>query len=177
MTEELLQVYDEQGNPVEPLSRSIVHQKPVQHWHGVVNVWLVNANGELMVSKRSENVGGNPGKWQTYFGGHVPAGMTHIETAVKELEEEIGLTINPDSLHIIDKGQFTNDDHLHFYESYALLYEGNPEGLNFADGEISAAKWMSMDEYQQARTDNPEQWCNACNEQNQLKIKEWLKLM
>lgn len=175
MAEELLQVYDEQGNTIKPLPRSVVHQKPVKHWHGVVNVWLVNKAGQLMVSKRSETVGGNPGKWQTYFGGHVPAGMTHKETAVKELEEEIGLTVNLDKLHLIDKGQFANEDHLHFYESYAYLFEGKPEDLNFSDGEISEAKWMSMEEYEHARTVNPEQWCNGCSDENRLRIKEWSK--
>lgn len=172
--DELLQVYTESGDMIEPLPRSVVHKKPVEHWHGVVNVWLVNIAGNLLVSKRSSNVSGNPGKWQTYFGGHVPARMSHSGTAVKELEEEVGLKIDPTELHLIDKGQFANDDHLHFYESYAYLFNGSPEELEFTDGEISAAKWMSMIEYQQARTDHSEQWCNACNEDNQKRIKEWL---
>jgi isopentenyldiphosphate isomerase len=173
--DELLQVYNESGDMIEPLPRSVVHSKPVKYWHGVVNVWLVNNAGELMVSKRSGYVSSNPGKWQTYFGGHVSAGMTHIKTAVKELEEEVGLKIDSTDLYLIDKGQFANDDHLHFYESYAYLFNGSPEELEFSDGEISEARWMQMSEYQQARTDHPEQWCNACNEENQNRIKYWLK--
>lgn len=172
--DELLQVYNESGDIIEPLPRSVVHQKPVEYWHGVVNVWLVNRDLQLMVSKRSESVGGNPGKWQTYFGGHVPAGLSHSETAVKELQEEIGLTIEPDKLHLIEKGQFSNEDHLHFYESYAYLYNGSPDDLTFSDGEIVQAKWFSIDDYWRAKTAYPEQWCNACNEENQKRIKEWL---
>lgn len=172
---ELLQVYNQHGDAIDPLPRDIIHQKPVKHWHGVVNVWLVNKSGDLMVSKRAETVSGNPGKWQTYFGGHVLAGMSHIETAVKELEEEVGLKIDPSELHLIDKGQFANDDHLHFYESYAYLFNRSPEELEFTDSEISEARWMKMSEFQQARTDHPEQWCNACNEENQRRITLWLE--
>lgn len=175
MQEELLQVYDAEGNVIEPLPRSVVHEKPVKHWHGVVNVWLVNKSGDLMASLRSKTVDGNPGKWQTYFGGHVPAGMTHLEAAAKELNEEVGLNIDLVRINLIDKGKFENEDHLHFYESYAYLFDGQPEDLNFKDGEIVEAKWMSMNEYEQARTEQPEQWCNACNEKNQELIKEWLK--
>lgn len=175
LNEELLQVYDQQGNPIDSLPRSVVHQKPVSHWHGVANVWLVNKAGQLMVSKRSESVSGNPGKWQTYFGGHVPAGMSHRETATKELREEVGLDIVPDNLQLIDKGQFSNEDHLHFYESYAYLYDGTPADLNFNDGEISEVKWMDMDKYWQEITNQLEQWCNGCDKENQHRIKNWLK--
>lgn len=173
--EELLAVFDSRGNVIEPLPRSIVHRKPVQYWHGVVNVWLVNNAGELMVSKRGDHVGGNPGKWQTYFGGHLPAGLSHIETAVKELQEEIGLDIKSEDLHLIDKGQFANEDHFHFYESYAYLFNGQPKDLNFVDGEVSQAQWMSMEEYENARMVNPEQWCNECSPESQQQIMEWLK--
>lgn len=174
MNDELLQVYDEQGNANKPLPRSIVHTKPVKHWHGVVNVWLVNSSGQLLVSKRSETVSGNPGKWQTYFGGHVPAGLTHKQTAVKELQEETGLTIDLDELYLIDKGQFANEDHLHFYESYFYLFNDQPKNLRFTDGEVAEAKWLTMAEYNQDKSDNPENWCNGCSEENQQRIKDCL---
>lgn len=175
MQEELLQIYDESGNVIEPLPRSVVHERPVKHWHGVVNVWLVNKAGHLMVSLRSKSVSGNPGKWQTYFGGHVPAGKSHLETVAKELSEEVGLNIDLMKINLIDKGKAENEDHLHFYESYAYLFNGNPGDLKFTDGEVVEAKWMSMDEYEQALTEQPEQWCNGCNKKNQELIKEWLK--
>ena len=79
------------------------------------------------------------------------------------------------NINLIDKGKFENEDHLHFYESYAYLFDGQPEDLKFADGEIAEAKWMSMEEYELARTVQPEHWCNGCNEKNQELIKEWLR--
>ncbi len=173
--EELLQIYDEQGNILEPLPRSVAHQKPLIHWHGVVNVWLVNNDGDILVTKRSEVVAGNPGKWQTYLGGHLPAGLDHKTTAVKELQEEVGLSVNPDNLFLIDKGKATSPGHLHFYESFAYLFNGTPNDLTFNDGEIVDAKWLSMEHYNKERMDNPEFWCNGCNEENQERIKSWLQ--
>ncbi len=171
---ELLQVYDEDGAVLAPLSRAEVHAKPLQHWHGVANVWLVNRRGEIIVSKRSTRVGGNPGKWQSYFGGHVSAGLTHREVAVKELAEEAGLEINGADLYLIDKGKRASADHLHFYESYAFLYEGDISELDFADGEVSEAKWLSLDEYERESKERPDEWCNDCDQENQSRIRQWL---
>lgn len=171
MQEELLQIYDESGNPTTALPRSVAHAKPIKEWHGVVNIWLVNEKAELLVSKRSETVSHQKGKWQTYFGGHIPWGLTHKETAVKELEEEIGLKIKPEDLHFIDAGKFANEDHLHFYESYAYIFLSPLNSLNFTDGEISETKWMSMEDYSEESQNHPEQWCSGCSPDNQKRIR------
>ena len=73
-TDELLECFDLQGNPIERKSRQEIHTKPYIIWHGVSNIWVLNNLGSTLCSKRAETVSGNPGKWQTYFGGHAKAG-------------------------------------------------------------------------------------------------------
>lgn len=89
--DELLQCFDENGNPSEVRTRAEVKQDPPRWWYDTARVYVVNDKAQLMVSKRAEGLSGNPGKWQTYFGGHVGAGTTHKETAQRELEEEAGI--------------------------------------------------------------------------------------
>ena len=45
--EELLQCYDEHGNPALARPRSIVKTKPYRYWYGVTKIWVVNDNVRL----------------------------------------------------------------------------------------------------------------------------------
>ncbi|MDA1038512.1 MAG: NUDIX domain-containing protein [bacterium] len=173
MQEELLQCFDEFGNPSEVQARTEIKAHPEKYYCGVVNVWLVNDQAQLLCSKRSGWVSGNPNKWQTYFGGHVTAGMSFKETAVKELEEEIGLRINENDLFFVAKGK--DETHHQFFESYALRFNGSPDDLSFTDDEIVDAKWLDMDEYWKDRELNTDQWCNNCRPEQQVVIKKWIR--
>ncbi|MFA5248204.1 MAG: NUDIX domain-containing protein [Patescibacteria group bacterium] len=170
--EEILECFNEKGNIIESHTRQEIHTKPIPYWHGVVNVWLVNEKSQLLCSKRSDNLSGNPGKWQTYFGGHVKAGKTFKESANSELDEEVGLKIDNSKLCFIEKG--TRATSKHFYESYAYLFLGNTEDLKFNDGEIAEVKWFDMKEYWKLKEAQPDKWCNSCSLENQKKIKQCL---
>lgn len=172
MQDEQLQCFNENGNPSGAQLRTEVKAHPEKYYCGVANIWLVNDLGQLLVSKRSDWVSGNPGKWQTYFGGHVTADMSFKETAVKELEEEAGLNISKNDLFLVSKGK--DEAHRRFFESYVLRFNGSPEDLSFTDDEIVDAKWMDMDTYWKDRGSNPDMWCNSCRPEQQTIIKEWI---
>lgn len=170
---ESLACFDEQGKAIEPHTRKEVHQEPLKYWHGVVNIWLINKQGQMACSLRSKTLTGNPDKWQTYFGGHVKAGLTYKEAAAMELDEEIGLKINPAKLFLIKAGKW--EPSKHFFESYAYHFDESLDKLNFNDGEIVEAKWVSFEEYNLDSQNNPDKWCNGCSLENQELIKDWLK--
>jgi 8-oxo-dGTP pyrophosphatase MutT (NUDIX family) len=172
-SEELLQCYDEAGNPTDVKTRGEIKKNPGKYWCGVTNIWFVNDNTELLCSKRSEGLSGNPGKWQTYFGGHVPAGMGFRETALKELEEEVGLRFKDQDLFLVHRGR--DDVNKKFFESYAVRFNGQPSDLSFTDGEVTEAKWMTLNEYVADQAQHPELWCNGCRPERQEVIREWAK--
>lgn len=159
MKEELLKCFNKDGSEVEPKTRGEVHKKPLTIWHGVVGIWICNSGGKILCTKRSPNCEGNPDKWQTYLGGHVLANQTFGETAVKELYEEVGLTIKESDLHLTLSDK--REDCMHFYKMYALLIEeADSNKLKFIDAEISEYKWFSFEEYTSSKNYNPENWCN-----------------
>lgn len=145
---------------------------PRQYWCGVSNIWVVNASGQLLCSKRSYQTA-NPGKWQTYFGGHVPVGLSFRQNAVKELQEEIGITVTEEDLFLIAEGN--NLEHKQFFESYVILYNGAAVDLSKTDKEITDVNWMNMDDYWKDKEANPENWCNQCRPDNQKLILQWLE--
>lgn len=84
--DELLNVYDAQGRPVGARRRAEAKASglPV----GAVNVLLVNARGEVLLQRRPEDKE-NGGRWDKSVGGHVSAGESFDETAVREAGEEL----------------------------------------------------------------------------------------
>ena len=170
--EELLQCYDQNEVPTTGKPQSEVKQIPARWWFAVARVWLVNDAGEILCSRRAETLSGNPGKWQTYFGGHVAEGESILLTAQRELQEEAGISKPLSEFHLIQKDRI--DEKKVFFESYAVRFNGQPSDLHFSDQEVMEAKWFSMENYASEKEAHAEQWCNSCTEENQAAIREWL---
>ncbi|HET8574814.1 MAG TPA: NUDIX domain-containing protein [Candidatus Paceibacterota bacterium] len=171
---ELLAVFNEKKEAVDPLSRSVVHREPLKHWHGVVQIWIIDSGCRLLCSKRSLSNEGNPGKWQTYFGGHVRAGDSFEETAMRETEEEIGITIPKEKLHFLFESKY--EPGKHFSEAFVYIFDPKKDVLKFNDGEVSETKWLTFSAYRALEVKNPSEWCNPCNENVQKKIEELIEV-
>ncbi len=171
--DEMLQIFDEEGNRTDALPRAIANAEPRKHWCGVVNVWLVNAQGEVLCSKRADTLSGNPGKWQTYFGGHVKAGQSFVDAAISEMDEEVGVQIDPKKLFLVSKA--ARPQYLRHFESYAYPFDGEISALTFNDGEIVDSKWMSIPKYLKDRETNPDHWCNGISEESKASLEEWIR--
>lgn len=62
-------------------------------YHLVVHVWLMNSNGEFLLTKRTPNKG-FPNMWAT-TGGSALAGDDSLTAALREVKEETGLIADP----------------------------------------------------------------------------------
>lgn len=173
--DELLQCFDETGKPTEARLRKEVKTEPYRWWCGTATVWVVNDQGEIMVSRRSDTVPSNAGKWQSYFGGHVESGRSYLDTAQKELAEEAGLVFPPEAFYWM--AAVRNDAKMIHAQRFALRFNGSSEDLRFTDGEVSEARWMRMEEQWTAFQAHPEIWCNGCSPEFQEVIGTWLKSM
>ena len=88
---ELWDVYDAERRLT---GRTIVRGAPLgpDDYVVVANVWMRNASGQWLVTKRSAGKS-QPFKWEPP-GGHVQAGETSLEAAVREVYEETGIRLN-----------------------------------------------------------------------------------
>ncbi len=64
-------------------------------WCRSVHVWIINPRGELYLQQRSMKVINNPGKWSESGGGYIDGDKSEEETVASELQEELGITIDP----------------------------------------------------------------------------------
>lgn len=142
---ELWDVLDTDGNKTGRL-----HQrgKPMQDGdcHLVVQVWITNSKGELLISKRSNNVTGWANLWQT-TGGAAVCGLDSLQNALKETGEEIGILLNPDCGTIFKnyKTPHTNDGGTTIFDVWLFRQEFDIADVVLAPEETCDAMWASVD--------------------------------
>ena len=103
-------------------------------------VWFLNSKGEMLVTQRhpSKKAGG---LWE-FVGGGVLAGETTTQAAVREVKEEIGVSMTPNELSLLHVYRNRN----YFMDIYLVKKDFNIQSLVLDENETVAAKWVSKDE-------------------------------
>ncbi len=132
MSNELLDVYDEDGNFVEALPRSVVHEQGL--WHRTTHCWLIKKPNSMLFQMRSNNLKDNPGKLYTTASGHVGAGEELKDALKREVEEELGAVLDTHNAELIHEGKyradFTTTDGKEFHDRalfHVFLLDTNKE--------------------------------------------------
>ena len=104
---EYVDIWSDEGIPTgEQRLKDEAHQKGL--FHPTVHVWMYSRKGEILLQQRGKHKETFPGFWDVSVAGHVMAGEDILEAAVREVEEEIGLTINSSQLLKIDERKNIN---------------------------------------------------------------------
>ncbi len=160
MSEELFDLYNENNESlgiVKP--RSEVHRDG--DWHRVVHIYVRNKAGQFLVHRRSPKKDLAANTWDTRFGGHIQAGHDYDETAVREIEEEIGLQVSINDLIVggmRDYNGETNKEHAKFY---FYNFNGDIKDLRFNDNEVMMVEWMSADEIRESMIHKTRDWAGS----------------
>lgn len=89
---EIFDVVNESDRVIGQISRREAH-KNSGIIHRSVGIGILNAHGEMFLQKRSSTKDTEPGKWTISCSGHVSVGQYYLETAHRELLEELGIDI------------------------------------------------------------------------------------
>ncbi len=95
--DEHIDIVDAHGNPTgDSKLKDIIHQKG--YYHHTAHVWFYTKNGEVLLSQRSAKKTICPLMWDVSVAGHIDAGETIKQAAIRETKEEIGLSISENDL-------------------------------------------------------------------------------
>ena len=148
---EFIDVLDENGKKLGIVrNRELVYKNG--DWHRTVHVWLLNSKNELLIQKRASNKETFPNLWAISIAGHVRSGEDAIGAALREIKEEIDLTVSPDMLiHLFDikRKQIHNNGFLNVHDTvYLLKYDLDINKAKLQKEELSEIKFIDYLEFE-----------------------------
>ena len=90
---EFFDIINEAGEPIgQTVERSIAHAQGIRH--RTAHIWIIRemeGRIQVLLQKRSTEKDSFPGRFDTSSAGHVQAGDEPLESALRELFEELGI--------------------------------------------------------------------------------------
>ncbi len=156
--EELLAVLDDNGSIVkgESVSRTEAHDNGILHGASHIFIYRLSESGniEFLLQKRSPNKDSYPGCLDISSAGHIEYGMDFLDTALKELHEELGLEVNADELYEAFSQHFHKIDEFHgeifdnreINKIYLLKKDVDITKCVLQKEEVSEVLWLDSEE-------------------------------
>jgi isopentenyldiphosphate isomerase len=95
--DELIDIVDKYGNASGLTApKSEIHKEG--HYHHTSHLWLFNLNEEVLLQQRGALKSIHPLLWDVSVAGHIDAGETPEQAAIREAKEEIGIELAEDDL-------------------------------------------------------------------------------
>ena len=161
---EFFDILDENGNKTGKIKeRSLVHEDG--DIHGTVHIWIrrkTEKGYDLLLQKRSKEKDSFPGCYDISSAGHIPAGCDFVESALRELREELGVTLPANALQECGVRHFTFEDVFHgrlFKDNqvskvFCLWLDKDAEDFTVQKEEIDYVRWFGLEEAIEAVKNN-----------------------
>lgn len=112
-------------------------------YHLVVMVLIFNSKNEMLLQKRQDNLSWSPGLYTTTCGGSAISGESSQQAAMRELFEELGISV--DLLHKQYDFSWTFDNV--FFDYYLLNIDNiDTSVLPLPTEEVQSVRWATKDE-------------------------------
>ncbi len=110
---EILEIVDENDNVIGTATRAEIHRKGLIH--RAVHIFVFNSAGEIYVQRRSATKDKFPGVLDSSAAGHVDPGESYERAAVRELQEELGITAPVERVLRVNACPVTDNEHVVLY--------------------------------------------------------------
>ncbi|MBP9690927.1 NUDIX domain-containing protein [Candidatus Woesebacteria bacterium] len=140
--DEVFPLVDERDVVIGSVTRKEANSNP-RIIHRAIEVLIYNTLGELLIQKRSSTKDVMPNTWTLSVGGHVNYGDSYDSSAIREIEEEIGVIVEKSRLKLLGKILVRlpwENEYLQVYE-YRMLEDTE---LHINIEEISEVKFVSI---------------------------------
>ena len=153
---EILDIVDEQGRPTgQTVPRAAAHAAGIRH--RTSHVWIVRRHAgriEVLLQMRCQAKDSFPGCYDISSAGHIPAGQGFVDSALRELKEELGVTAQPQDLILCGQRSFQFSAVFHgkpFKDNqvstvFCLWLDREAEDFAVQKSEIDYVKWFDLDE-------------------------------
>ncbi|MFM7181950.1 MAG: 16S rRNA (adenine(1518)-N(6)/adenine(1519)-N(6))-dimethyltransferase RsmA [Verrucomicrobiales bacterium] len=152
--DEIFDVVDQNDQVIGRERRADVHARDLLH--RAVHVFVWNKYGEIFLQKRSRLKDKHPGVWDSSASGHLDSGEDYDACAIRELEEELGITgANARRVAYIHACPNTGWE---FVRLYHTDWNGNPK---FPCAEIESGLWIHPRDLEPWLQDRPQDFASG----------------
>lgn len=153
---EIFDIIDKEGNPTgRTVTREKAHAEGIPH--RTAHIWIIRQKDnriQVLLQKRSQNKDSFPGKFDTSSAGHIQAGDEPLESALRELHEELGIQGTPVQLQFAGTfpisfakefhGKLFRDEELAFVYIYSQPV--NINDLVLQKEEVESVEWFDLED-------------------------------
>lgn len=151
---EIFDIVDENGLPTgQTVPREEAHAKGIRH--RTAHVWLLRKRAgclQILLQKRSEEKDSFPGCYDISSAGHIPAGVDFVPSALRELEEELGVRARAEDLHLCGRRTIHYEAVFHnkpFVDEqisnvYILWLDKEPADFTLQAEEVTEVRWFDF---------------------------------
>ena len=166
---EYLDVCDEKGQPAGGIvSREKAHRDGIRH--RTAHVWVIREEKgriQVLLQKRSANKESFPGMYDTSSAGHIPAGCEPLDSALRELREELGIEAGEGQLCYIGaicnryeaqfRGKIFRDNE--YCSMYLYREPLDAESLHLQAEEVERVDWFDLEQVREEIEHSRERFC------------------
>lgn len=164
MMEERIDILNPDGTSAGyACGRTEVHSKGL--WHRTVHIWAFDEAGNILFQQRSFQKENHPGLLDTSCAGHISAGDSSRESAVRELSEELGVHKSESDLEylfesshnsVMNGGTYLDRE---YYDVYKIVLSAKEiASLVPQPGEVETFVWFTLDELRKELSEHPEKF-------------------
>ncbi len=132
-----MELWDLYDNNRTPLGKTIRRGEPLPEgcYSVAVSVWAVNTKGQILLTLRAPE----KESWANYWentGGAVRSGESSQQAILRELQEETGITLQPNQVQFLQTDRWQNG----FMDVYACCCDISVDKIVLQPGETADAK-------------------------------------
>lgn len=150
-TGELVALYDDHGRPAGETTRE--RMRALNLTHAATAVVVRDAHGRVHVHRRTDSKDVFPGRHDFAAGGVVDAGEDPADAAVRELEEELG--VSGVVLRPVRVARYRDEDTDYWGHCFTTTWEGP---VRLQPEEIAWGEWWPVDRLVAALEEHPGDW-------------------
>lgn len=154
---EIIDIVDENNRVTGSTTRGEIHRLGLRH--RACHIFVYDRSGRVLVQQRSLTKDNSPGLWDSAAAGHVDTGESYTQCAVRELYEELGLSVQSEHLveeFLLPASAITG---MEFAQVYSVVSgdQVQPDPV-----EVARTRWCTSGELSDWMSDSPDDFTAVC---------------